>query len=375
MQTGPTHRSGSDAPTADPGESRPHRASAAGLAAMADLVTPLAIRAAATIGLFQHIGAHAPTPMSGIGAALGVDQGGAERLVRFLLARQLLDHTDRGLLLTELSEPLAVPGNWSERLNADGAAGHLDRRFAEDLLDVIRTGRRRRDVWAELADAPALGASFDNLMQTRSPEWIDAVVADDLWSSRSTVVDLAGGRGHLLAALLTRWPQLRGAIVERPGPAADARVELAPFGDRVSVAVGDLPAPLPSSAQGAAAYLLAHVLHDWDDDTAIAILSNAAAASGPDGRVIVIERVLGAAGDDQQETTHQDLRLFVLFGGRERTLEEFTDLGAAAGLTLTEARATASTRRLLVFRPSAGPEERRAAPSTDLDPDGPHDAG
>ena len=78
--------------------------------------------------------------------------------------------------------------------------------------------------------------------------------------------------------------------------------------------------------------------------------TGAAAAAGPAGRVVVIERVLGNAWEDQREITHQDLRLFVLFGGRERSRQDFTALGTAAGLTLTDDHPAAAHRHLLVFR-------------------------
>ncbi|SDS91199.1 methyltransferase [Microlunatus soli] len=319
------------------------------LAGLADLMTPVALRAAVAIGLFEAVGERA-VPLPVLAAELDVDVAALDRLVRFLRARDLLRiDADGNVLLTAVSEPLGRPGNWSARLNWAGAAGHLDRRFVEDLLPMLRAGRTDRDIWAELAADPALDASFDELMNTRADEWIDAVAASDSWSAYDRVLDLGGGRGHLVAALLTARPRLRGAVIERPGPAAAARTRLASYGERVEVVVGDLREPLPVTSTGPDAYVLAHILHDWDDENARIILSRAAAAAGSSGRVVVIERVLGGGADELREATHQDLRLFVLFGGRERTRQEFADLGAAAGLRLLDDTATATNRHLLTF--------------------------
>lgn len=319
------------------------------LAALADLMTPVALRAAVAIGLFEAIG-DVPAPQAALADRLDVDGPALGRLIRFLQARELLTCNDDGTItLTATSAPLGRPGNWSARLNWSGAAGHLDRRFVEDLLPLLRTGRNERDVWAELAADPTLDASFDELMNTRADEWMQAVAAVDGWSGYERVVDLGGGRGHLVAALLTAWPRLRGAVVERPGPAAAAGRMLASYGERAEVVVGDLRETLPIVSTGPDAYVLAHILHDWDDENATVILARAAAAAGPAGRVVVIERVLGGSSAELREATHQDLRLFVLFGGRERTRQEFADLGAAAGLRLIDDTATDTNRHLLTF--------------------------
>jgi hypothetical protein len=112
-------------------------------------------------------------------------------------------------------------------------------------------------------------------MSARSGEWADELVDDPLGGRLSRVADLGGGRGQLLYRLLGAWPHLHGMLVERPGPARAAREEAdrLRLTRRTQVIAADIAGPLPT---GCDAYVLAHVLHDWDDDGATVIMRGAA---------------------------------------------------------------------------------------------------
>lgn len=320
------------------------------LAALCDLVTPMVMRATVALGLADAL-ATRPRPVEAVAGELGVDAAALTRLVAFLAARGVVavdpsggDDGRRAVRLTERGAPLAAAepgGSWPSRLDWAGAAGHLDRMFVESLLPALRTGRCRHDVWATLDGS--LGRSFDELMAARAVEWVPPVVELGLWADVRRVVDVGGGRGHLLRALLSAWPHLEGTLVERSGPAAWAAREAHP---RLAVVVGDLRADPPP---GRDAYVLAHVLHDWPDEAAAGILRGAGRAAADDGRVLVVERLLDDPAT-RRETTHQDLRMLVLFGGRERTRDQFAALGAAAGLRLSGTAATGAGRHVLTFR-------------------------
>jgi hypothetical protein len=141
------------------------------------------------------------------------------------------------------------------------------------------------------------------------------------------VVDVGGGDGTLLAALLRAHPGLRGTVVDQPVTAAAARHALASAGlaDRAGATGGSFFEPLPP---GAGAYLLCAVLHVWDDESAAAILSRCAEAAGR-GTVVVVEKT-GAGGE--APSTTMDLRVLAYFGGRERGVSDLRRLGADAGL-------------------------------------------
>jgi len=143
------------------------------------------------------------------------------------------------------------------------------------------------------------------------------------------VVDVGGGNGALISQVLEAHPHVRGTIVDLPATAERARAALeeAGLGDRCDVAAGSFFDPLPA---GADVYMLCKILHDWGDEESIEILKRCREATGNHGRVLILEMVL--TGDENAVPfTYLDLHMLVYFGGKERTLEEFQGIGAAAG--------------------------------------------
>jgi 2,7-dihydroxy-5-methyl-1-naphthoate 7-O-methyltransferase len=160
-----------------------------------------------------------------------------------------------------------------------------------------------------------------------------AAVADGYdWTPVRHMADIGGGTGTLIAEVLRRHPQLHGTLADLPETAARARQHLAGLGleGRREVVGQSFFDPLPT---GADAYLLSRVIHDWDDAAAIAILRRCAEAAGSDGRVLVIES--HAADGDSAGFAEMNLRMLVLAGGRERTIDDYAALAVAAGLQVT----------------------------------------
>lgn len=148
------------------------------------------------------------------------------------------------------------------------------------------------------------------------------------WGALGHVVDVGGGDGTLLVALLNEYPTLRGTVVDLPNTAEAARRMLAAAGlaDRGNAVAGDFFGDLPDDAEG---YLLCSVLHQWSDEEARAILRNCAAAAGEDGAVFVIEKIpdVTAAAERAHEPAPPD-------GARERDVGELTLLAESADLTV-----------------------------------------
>jgi hypothetical protein len=165
----------------------------------------------------------------------------------------------------------------------------------------------------------------------------------------TSVVDVGGGTGGLLAGLLLADDRLRGTLVELPAAAQRARDRFVMEGlsTRCSVVEGSFFDPLPP---GEPLYVLAQVLHDWPDEQAATILRRWAEASPSDGRVILVERVL----DEQTpslEHLAMDLRMLVLFGSHERSGGEFAALAADAGLRLRRVTPAGSGLSLVELAP------------------------
>jgi hypothetical protein len=195
-----------------------------------------------------------------------------------------------------------------------------------------------RSFWDDLAADPGRSASFDAQMAADVAAWAPAIVAAYGWGSLGHVVDVGGGNGALLAALLREHPDLRGTVLDLPGAAAAARKVLTAAGlaDRSDAEAGSFFDPLPPAAAG---YLLCAVLHDWDEAAARTILRRCAEAAGTDGRVFVVEKFV----TDSDHRTEMDLRVLAYFGGRERGIAELTALAAAAGLRVAAVHPAGAT--------------------------------
>ncbi len=305
---------------------------------MAELATPAAIRVAATLRLADHF-AEGHTSVHALAGVCAVDEKTLERLLAHLVQIDLfrLDQEDSYSLTPPgaalLSDDAA---GLRARLDMRGAVGRADLAFIE-LLHSVETGepaysaRYGRSFWEDLAATPELAESFDNLMGADVGRESEEIVAAYDWGSLQHVVDVGGGNGRLLQAMLTSSPTLRGTVVDLPAAAAAARLAFAEaaISDRADAIAASFFDPLPADRGG---YLLSAILHNWNDHDAQAILRRCAEAAGETGRTFVIERAGGA-----RVNTERDLRMLVYFGGRERSAAEIAGLAAPMGLT---ARAT-----------------------------------
>ena len=152
------------------------------------------------------------------------------------------------------------------------------------------------------------------------------------------MVDVGGGRGAFLGAVLEANPAMRGILFDQPHV-----VEGAVVGERCDVVGGSFFEAVP---EGADAYLLKAVLHDWEDDDAVRILRRCREAIASSGALLVVERDLGGP-NEHADAKLSDLNMMVGAGGRERTRAEFAALFAAGGFAL--ASTTPSAIGLSVF--------------------------
>jgi len=305
---------------------------------MADLFTPMAVRVAATLRLPDHV-ADGADSLPALVQRTGADPDALGRLVEHLVTVGVLRRrgSDR-LSLADRGEELREghPGDARAWLDLEGPVGRAEL-SALHLLDAVRSGRPAypltygRGFWEDLAAEPALAESFDALMASRLRSEVPEIAAGYDWGALSHVIDVGGGNGALLAAILAAHPGLRGTLVELAGPAESASQTFAAAGveERCEIVAGSFFEPLPA---GGDAYVLSGVLHDWDDEHALAILRRCAEVAGATGRVLVIEEGLfdDAAGSGLR--SEMNLRMLAYTGGRERTLGELERLAADAGL-------------------------------------------
>jgi hypothetical protein len=162
----------------------------------------------------------------------------------------------------------------------------------------------------------------------------DAILAAYDFSRFRTIMDVGGGRGALLAAILRANPAVSGVLVDLPSTVAGAGpiFESAGVADRCTVVGGSFFEAVPGAAD---LYLLKSVIHDWDDERAVAILRSCRQAVGESGRVMLVERVL-PSGNAASLASLMDLNMLVLAGGQERTEAEYRSLYERAGLALVD---------------------------------------
>jgi SAM-dependent methyltransferase len=225
------------------------------------------------------------------------------------------------------------------------------------LDESVATGRTAfdqvfgRPFFDYFAAHPEVGAQFDAAM-TDFTAGIAAAVAEEYdFPGRRTVVDVGGGRGHVLAAVLRAHPALEGILFDLPGvvPAATAYLAGAGLAGRTRVVAGDFFGVVPA---GADAYVLCHIVHDWDDARAIRILQNCRAAVAPAGILLIVEKYMPEPMVPGAVPPGTDVNMLVLTGGRERTEREYRALLAAGGWRLTRVLPTSSVSSIFEAAPA-----------------------
>jgi hypothetical protein len=183
-----------------------------------------------------------------------------------------------------------------------------------------------------LARHPDKGQLFDAAMTGVHGRETDAVLDAYDFSGIGTLADVGGGNGSVLAAILKQHPALKGIVFDLPAVIERTRASLAAAGlaERCRAVAGDFFREVPA---GADAYHLRHVLHDWDDDRAVAILRQCRQAMRDRGRLLVVEGVV-PPGNDPHPSKFFDLAMLVVPGGLERTEEEYRRLFESAGFRL-----------------------------------------
>ncbi len=305
-----------------------------------------AVQAAAVLGIADAL-AGGPLRLPELSERVGADQDGLSRLMRALISRGIFRQRRDGRYdLTPLAAPLRsdVPDSMVGTAMFYGSAQH--RAFWTHLVDSVRTGRpvveplHGKEFFDYLADEPALGSLFNAAMTGVSELAVGPVVSGYDFSRFQTIVDVGGGHGSLLAAIVNATPGARGVLYDLPEVVADAPNHLVQRGvtDRIRVDSGSFFDSVPD---GGDAYLLKHIIHDWADDQALVILRNIHAAAGPGATLLLLEMVI-PEHDRAFSGKWVDLEMMLVVGGRERTAAQYRSLLAQAGFRLDRVVETAS---------------------------------
>jgi len=317
------------------------------------------IAVAAELDIADHL-AGGPRTVAELAAATKTHAPTLRRLLRALAAIGLVvDREDGRFEEAPLLRWLRSDTPGSVRPVAIVAHGEAHRRGWDDLLHSVRTGETGFDhvygmgIFDFYAKNPAKSQIFNDAMTQLSTGVAEAVVSAFDFSRFATIADVGGGHGALLAAILTSAPNSRGILFDQP-EIADGAVETfrrAGVDDRVEIARGSFFDSVPN---GADAYVMKHIIHDWDDEKSVTIMSRCREAMGSDGRLLLVERLLPERIADQSAIggTMMDMNMLAVSGGKERTESEFRSLFDPAGLSWVGATPTPSPFHVIEARAS-----------------------
>jgi hypothetical protein len=319
-------------------------------AAMIEMIlagwTSQAITVAAQLGVADAL-ADGPLPIDELAVRVEADADALRRLLRALISRGVFRlRRDGRYELNSLADTLRSDATVSMKSAARFYGSQEQRERWTLLVDSIRTGNavveslRGKESFDYFAENPELAELFNQTMTSVSEMTDATVVAGYDFSAYPTIVDVGGGHGPLLAAILAAAPASRGVLYDLPAVVANAPSLLREQGvaDRVAIAEGSFFDSVPGDGD---AYVLKNIIHDWNDEKAGQILRNVRAAAGPQATVLLIEFVIPEHNRDFPGKW-VDLEMMLNLGARERTAAEYRNLLSQAGFRMTRVVQTAS---------------------------------
>ncbi|MDX1980163.1 MAG: methyltransferase [Bryobacteraceae bacterium] len=295
-----------------------------------------AIYAAAKLGIADLLN-DGPKTTAELAQQAGAHPESLYRVLRALSSRGIFAEDGTGRFGLTVKARLLTSGAGSLRATAIAIGEPWHYQVWASFMHTVRTGETTwnhatgQGVFEYFSSHPDRARMFDEMMTEFSALEGPAILKAYDFSGFHTVADIAGGHGLLLANILERYPAIRGILFDLPHVTAGAHRFLTGHGisQRCEIIPGDMFHFVPGGADG---YLLKNILHDWDDEHSVRVLSNIRRAMGPHSRILVLQEAL-PPGNAPSAGKMQDLQM-LLIGGRERTPAEYESLFYAAGLRL-----------------------------------------
>jgi hypothetical protein len=286
--------------------------------------------------------AHGPKSVCELAAATKMNEDRLYRVLRSLAMTGVFSELgDRTFELTPSAATLRTDIPESTHAMVEWICDPFHFKIFSELPHTVESGAITfehiygKPVFEYFPEDPVEEKRFNNAMTCLSEMVVPAVLEAYDFSNVDTLLDVAGGHGALLCAILERYPKMKGMLVDLPSVVAGTNKAISGKGlsHRCRVASADFFASIPS---GADAIVMKHIIHDWEDDKAITILKNClkALAGKANARILLVESVL-PEGNAPHMGKFIDLEMMVFPGGRERTEREFRALFDRAGLKLT----------------------------------------
>jgi hypothetical protein len=297
------------------------------------------LNTAAKLGIADHL-AKGPCSSTKLAQALNAHPQAFYRFLRMMVALELLVQESNGSFsLSSLGQLLRSdhPDSIRERIIF---MGEINYPTAQQMLHSVKTGRPAFDhvfgvpYFGYFAQRPEIGAIFNRLMSGGINDRIAGIIASYDFSRIKTIVDIGGGNGALLTAILNANPYITGILFDTPEVITDARTRhmQGSVAERIKMVPGDIfRGPIAPDGD---LYLLSNIVHDWDDQLAEKLLCNCRAAVRADSRLLLIEEIMPARVADSPGTISTDFAMLLFTGGKERTEQEYRSLLDIAGFQL-----------------------------------------
>jgi hypothetical protein len=336
-----------------------HRSSVPGNVALMEMsLAPWAFQAlhvGARLGVADQL-ADGPRHAIEIAPAVGADPDALHRLMRALASRGVLKQRRDGRFgLTAVGQALRADTQGSLR-DVVLYVGDPKRWHEWSQLSYsVRTGEPASEMlygmpmFDYLQTDPEYAALFNDAMTAMSGLSSELSLQDYDFTGVRLVVDVGGGHGKVLSAILRHAPDARGVLFDLPSVACEAGATFIEAGvaDRVTVQGGSF---LESVPPGADLYVMKHIIHDWDDETSLTILRNIRTGIARDGTLLLLEMVL-----PERASSHLghviDLEMLLMLNGQERTRSQYAKLLSHSGFELTRVIPTASPFAIVEARP------------------------
>ncbi|HEX3740075.1 MAG TPA: methyltransferase [Terriglobales bacterium] len=306
-----------------------------------------AIYVAAKLGIADLL-AKGPQSAAALAAATRSDGGSLFRVLRALASAGVLSQAGKDqFALSRLAEPLRsdVPGSLREIVIT---IGEIHYQACGELLHSVRTGSPAfnqvfgASLFDYLRENVDASDAFDRGMTNLSSLLAHAILLAYDFSGISSIIDVGGGEGELLRRILALNPKMTGVVFDLPN--AIQSVNCGPRdGARCSYVAGNFFQSVP---EGADAYLLCGVVHDWDDDRALTVLRKCRSAMAREGKILIVDMIVPET-ESASFSKLLDLNMMVMTGGRERTISEFQALLDAADCQLTRTIPTMAPQSII----------------------------
>src|SRR5579859_1708084 len=304
-------------------------------------MTTAALGCAAELDIADKL-KNGPKSVALLAAECGVKEEPLHRVLRALAtAGVFAEQAPKTFALTPAADLLRRDATGSMRNMVLFLATRIHFEIAPEMMHSLKTGEtvvekvHKVSVFEYFEKDKITGEIFNDAMTDFSAAVIPAVLEayDFNYLNGKTLIDIAGGHGKVLTEILVKHPEIRGKLFDREHVVngAKPRIESLGLAGRCSVCSGDFFKEVPQ----ADAYIMKHIIHDWDDAKATTILKNIHRASPADARVILLEGVI-APGNAPSVGKWLDLEMLLMPGGKERTEEEYRALFAGAGFRVTK---------------------------------------